>query len=260
MKKIILILLFLIIPSFLFAQSISIKVLDKIDSSPIRNIKVESKDKVFFTDENGLIFIDKELFPLELKINDFRYYTKKIKLDQSQNQEIELTHKGFILSDIVINSNFYSKKLQNNNTSTSIIDDLEFRKNEGEFLINSLNQINGIYSHSAGYNTNRITIRGMGSRSPYSTNKIKAYLNNIPLSNSVGETSIEDFGIDILDQIEINKGPNSSIYGSGLGGNIILKSSKNLGKTVNLRSIYRSFNTYQNSISFSKKIKSSRRL
>ena len=81
-----------------------------------------------------------------------------------------------------------------------IIDDLEFRKNEGEFLINSLNQINGIYSHSAGYNTNRITIRGMGSRSPYSTNKIKAYLNNIPLSNSVGETSIEDFGIDILDQ------------------------------------------------------------
>ncbi len=254
MKKIILNLLFLITPSFVSAQSFSIQVLDKIDSSPIENIKVESKDKVFFTDENGLILIDKELFPIELKINDFRYYTKKIKLNKSQNQEIELTHKGFILSDIVINSNFYSKKLQNNNTSTSIIDDLEFRKNEGEFLINSLNQINGIYSHSAGYNTNRITIRGMGSRSPYSTNKIKAYLNNIPLSNSVGETSIEDFGIDILDQIEINKGPNSSIYGSGLGGNIILKSSKNLDKTVNLRSIYRSFNTYQNSISFSKKI------
>ena len=254
MKKIILNLLFLITSSFVSAQSFSIKVLDKIDSSPIENIKVESKDKVFFTDENGLILIDKELFPIELKINDFRYYTKKIKLNQSQNQEIELTHKGFILSDIIINSNFYSKKLQNNNTSTSIIDDLEFRKNEGEFLINSLNQINGIYSHSAGYNTNRITIRGMGSRSPYSTNKIKAYLNNIPLSNSVGETSIEDFGIDILDQIEINKGPNSSIYGSGLGGNIILKSSKNLDKTVNLRSIYRSFNTYQNSISFSKKI------
>ena len=254
MKKIILNLLFLITPSFVSAQSFSIKVLDKIDSSPIENIKIESKDKVFFTDENGLILIDKELFPIELKINDFRYYTKKIKLNQSQNQEIELTHKGFILSDIIINSNFYSKKLQNNNTSTSIIDDLKFRKNEGEFLINSLNQINGIYTHSAGYNTNRITIRGMGSRSPYSTNKIKAYLNNIPLSNSVGETSIEDFGIDILDQIEINKGPNSSIYGSGLGGNIILKSSKNLDKTVNLRSIYRSFNSYQNSISFSKKI------
>ena len=62
MKKIILILLFLIIPSFLFAQSISIKVLDKIDSSPIENIKVESKDKVFFTDENGLILLIKNYF------------------------------------------------------------------------------------------------------------------------------------------------------------------------------------------------------
>ena len=53
MKKIILNLLFLITPSFVSAQSFSIKVLDKIDSSPIENIKVESKDKVFFTDENG---------------------------------------------------------------------------------------------------------------------------------------------------------------------------------------------------------------
>ena len=65
MKKIIFNLLFLTIPSFVFAQSISVKVLDKIDSSPIGNIKVESKDKVFFTDENGLILIDKELFPLQ---------------------------------------------------------------------------------------------------------------------------------------------------------------------------------------------------
>ena len=109
-------------------------------------------------------------------------------------------------------------------------------------------------SSTKGYNTNRITIRGMGSRSPYSTNKIKAYLNNIPLSNGVGETTIEDFGIEILDQIEINKGPNSSIYGSGLGGNIVLKTSKNFEKTVKIKSIFKSFNTYQNSISVSKKI------
>ena len=254
MKKIILNLLFFTIPSFIFSQSINLKILDKIDGTPIENIKVESEGNTFFTDENGLIILDEKLFPVELYINDFRYYSKKIRLNKSQDLEIRLTHKGFILSDIIINSNFYSKKLKNNNISTSVIDDIEFRKNEGEFLINSLNQVNGVYSHSAGYNTNRITIRGMGSRSPYSTNKIKAYLNNIPLSNGVGETTIEDFGIEILDQIEINKGPNSSIYGSGLGGNIVLKTSKNFEKTVKIKSIFKSFNTYQNSISISKKI------
>ena len=254
MKKIILNLLFFTLPSIIFSQSFNVKILDRIDGSPIDNIKIESEENTFLTDENGSIILDEKLIPIELNINDFRYYPKKVKINQSKDLKIELTHKGFILDDIVINSNFYSKKLKDNNTSTSIIDDIEFRKNEGEFLINSLNQLTGIYSHSAGYNTNRITIRGMGSRSPYSTNKIKSYLNNIPLSNGVGETTIEDFGIEILDQIEINKGPNSSTYGSGLGGNIILKTSKSFEKTVKIKSIFKSFNTYQNSISVSKKI------
>ena len=254
MKKIILNLLFFTLPSIIFSQSFNVKILDRIDGRPIDNIKIESEENTFLTDENGSIILDEKLIPIELNINDFRYYPKKVKINQSKDLKIELTHKGFILDDIVINSNFYSKKLKDNNTSISIIDDIEFRKNEGEFLINSLNQVTGIYSHSAGYNTNRITIRGMGSRSPYSTNKIKSYLNNIPLSNGVGETTIEDFGIEILDQIEINKGPNSSIYGSGLGGNIILKTSKNFEKTVKIKSIFKSFNTYQNSISVYKNI------
>ena len=254
-KKITLTLIILLFPFLLFSQNtLNIEVIDKIDESPINNIKINLDGNIFYTNVDGNVKVELKKRPKELLIEDFRYYPKKIKLNQSKNILIELTHKGFILDDIVINSNLFSKKLKNNNTSTSIIDDIKFRKNEGEFLINALNQVNGLYSHSAGYNTNRITIRGMGSRSPYSTNKIKAYLNNIPLSNGVGETTIEDIGIDILDQVEINKGPNSSIYGSGLGGNIILNASKNLDKTIEIKSIYKSFNTFQNSISLSRKI------
>tara|TARA_Y100001933_G_scaffold96512_1_gene97330 strand:+ start:781 stop:2994 length:2214 start_codon:yes stop_codon:yes gene_type:complete len=248
-------LFFLFFPFLVFSQkTVSITVFDKVDKSPLKDIKIFIDSEFVSTDEQGKFVIEEENLPIELFINDFRYYPKKIKVNDTRNIEIELTNRGFILDDITINSSFYPKKLKNNNISTSVLDDIEFRKNEGEFLINSLNQINGIYSHSAGYNTNRITIRGMGSRSPYSTNKIKSYLNNIPLSNGVGEITLEDFGIDILDQVEINKGPNSSIYGSGLGGNIILKTSKNLDKTVKLKSIYKSYNTYQNSLSFSKRI------
>jgi len=248
-------LFFLFFPFLVFSQkTISITVFDKVDRSPLKDIKILIDSEFVSTDEQGKFVIEEEKLPIELSINDFRYYPKNIKVNDTRNIEIELTNRGFILDDITINSSFYPKKLKNNNISTSVLDDIEFRKNEGEFLINSLNQINGIYSHSAGYNTNRITIRGMGSRSPYSTNKIKSYLNNIPLSNGVGEITLEDFGIDILEQVEINKGPNSSIYGSGLGGNIILKTSKNLDKTVKLKSIYKSYNTYQNSLSFSKRI------
>ena len=254
MKKILLNLFLLTYTFTTFSQTVSVRILDNIDGTPLENIKVENEEEVFYSNKDGEIVLENDLLPIDLFINDFRYYPKNVRVSKSQSIEIKLTHKGFILDDIVINSNFYSIKLKDNNTSTSIIDDIEFRKNEGEFLINSLNQVTGVYSHSAGYNTNRITIRGMGSRSPYSTNKIKSYLNNIPLSNGVGETTIEDFGIDILDQIEINKGPNSSIFGYGLGGNIILKTSKKFENTVKIKSIFKSFNTYQNSISVSRKI------
>ena len=94
----------------------------------------------------------------------------------------------------------------------------------------------------------------MGSRSPYSTNKIKAYLNNIPLSNGVGEISLEDFGIQMLGQVEVLKGPNSSLYGSGLGGNILLRTNSDFSNLINFHSSLKSFNTYQNSLSLSKEI------
>lgn len=230
------------------------KVVDKIYLHPLDSVEISINGKTLFSDAKGKFsFIYNEL-PVELIINDYRYFYKKLNLINSEIGEIKLTNRGLVLDELIVKTDLFSKKLKNVSLATSILDDIEFRKNEGEFLINSLNQVNGVYSHSAGYNTNRITIRGMGSRSPYSTNKIKAYLNNIPLSNGVGETTIEDFGIEILDQIEINKGPNSSIYGSGLGGNIVLKTSKNFEKTVKIKSIFKSFNTYQNSISVSKKI------
>ena len=255
MKFISKIIFFIFFSQALIAQKlITGKVVDKIYLHPLDSVEISINGKTLFSDANGKFsFIYNEL-PVELIINDYRYFYKKLNLINSEIGEIKLTNRGLVLDELIVKTDLFSKKLKNVSLATSILDDIEFRKNEGEFLINSLNQVNGVYSHSAGYNTNRITIRGMGSRSPYSTNKIKAYLNNIPLSNGVGETTIEDFGIEILDQIEINKGPNSSIYGSGLGGNIILKTSKNFEKTVKIKSIFKSFNTYQNSISVSKKI------
>ena len=154
MKKILLNLFILTQTFFTYSQTTSLIILDNIDGTPLENIKVENEDEVFFSNKDGEIVLENDLFPIDLFINDFRYYPKTVRVSKSQSIKIKLIHKGFILDDIVINSSFYPKKLKDNNTSASIIDDIEFRKNEGEFLINSLNQVTGVYSHSAGYNTN----------------------------------------------------------------------------------------------------------
>ncbi len=89
-----------------------------------------------------------------------------------------------------------------------------------------LNRVPGVYMHSGALNTNRITMRGIGNRSLFSTTKIRAYLDDIPLTTGDGETTIEDIDLSIVDHVKIWKGPTASTYGAGLGGMIHLQTRK----------------------------------
>ena len=60
------------------------------------------------------------------------------------------------------------------------------------YLTPVLNKIPGVTMQQGALNTNRITIRGIGARSQYGTNKIKAYFDGIPLSSGEGETTIDE--------------------------------------------------------------------
>lgn len=89
-------------------------------------------------------------------------------------------------------------------------------------LVATLNQVPGLYLHSGAINTNRITIRGVGSRTLYGTNKIRAYFNDIPITNGGGETTIDSFDPENLQYIEVIKGPKTTEYGTNLGGTLLL--------------------------------------
>lgn len=91
----------------------------------------------------------------------------------------------------------------------------------------SLNRVTGVYMHSGALNTNRITIRGIGNRSPFSTTKLRAYLDDIPLTSGDGETTIEDIDLSLIDRVDVWKGPTASVFGAGLGGMIHMKTSSN---------------------------------
>ncbi|MCK4750385.1 MAG: Plug domain-containing protein [Bacteroidales bacterium] len=78
------------------------------------------------------------------------------------------------------------------------------------------NLVPGIHMASGTYNTNRLVIRGVGSRTPYNTNRIRAYLDDIPLTSGDGISTVEDLEIAGIGSIEVLKGPSSTLYGSGL--------------------------------------------
>jgi len=91
-------------------------------------------------------------------------------------------------------------------------------------LVDAINETSGVYIQRGAINTNRITIRGIGSRTLFGTNKIRAYFNGFPITNGVGETAIDIFNTQDIASIEIIKGPKATQYGANLGGTLLLNS------------------------------------
>ncbi len=112
--------------------------------------------------------------------------------------------------------------------------------------VEAINRVPGILMHHGTLNTNRLSIRGIGSRSPYSTNKIKAYFGEIPLTSGDGETTLEDLENTAIERIEIIKGPASSLYGAGLGGTMLFYPKTVASDFVKNQSTIASFGTFKN--------------
>lgn len=91
-------------------------------------------------------------------------------------------------------------------------------------LLPVLKENPGMFLHQGTFNTNRITIRGVGARIPYATGRIRAWLDDIPLTNGAGTSIIEYIEPALLHHIEVIKGPATGSYGAGLGGSIVLRS------------------------------------
>jgi iron complex outermembrane receptor protein len=127
-----------------------------------------------------------------------------------------------VLSEIILEASPIKNVLQNAASSVSVITTADINKTDGIILTPVLNKIPGVFMQQGTLNTNRITIRGIGARSQYGTNRVKAYFDGIPLSSGEGETVIEDIDVASIQKIEIIKGPNSTSFGSGLGGVIHL--------------------------------------
>src|SRR5690606_31983267 len=74
------------------------------------------------------------------------------------------------------------------------------------------------------------------------------YFNEIPITNGTGESSLEIYDPEMLQRIDIIKGPKTTIYGTNLGGAILL--SPALADSTYLKNNFTigSFNLIKNSL------------
>ena len=217
-----------------YAQTINGKIIDGENSIGIAEVIFTNIEdtSINFSDDDGAFQLPKKGSYLVEKEG---FYAKEIIVSTSNYFVVSLDAMVTNLNEVqILGSNFH-QKLQNIPTSISIISNKDFEENTTNFN-NIINKAPGVYMHSGTSTTNRITIRGIGSRNLYGTNKIKIYYDDIPLTNGSGESSVEDIELSTLGRIEIIKGPTSSIFGSGLGGTIQLIPHKGYFNATSLKS------------------------
>src|SRR5690554_8019931 len=161
----------------------------------------------------------------------------------AQEKHKENKDTTLYLNELIVNAYQISTRQHQIPGAISVLSNEEIRATDGNNFSHTLHTIPGIFMHSGTYATSRIIIRGVGSRTPYNTNRIKSYLNDIPITSSDGSSTPEDIDLGGIARMEVIKGPASALYGSGLGGNINLYTPQGGGDSGSALLQYGSFNT-----------------
>ncbi|MBJ7881105.1 TonB-dependent receptor family protein [Gelidibacter salicanalis] len=219
---------------------------------PVQNVAVIYENRVISkTDNEGIFILPEQLkLPLEIQLEHPHYQTETFRFRDANQvfhlkdsvtieelKTIVLMAPSEIKSEVIIPTNFIRSEAIDQQSPVA--------------LVNAINQTAGVYIQSGAINTNRITIRGVGSRTLYGTNKIKAYFNGIPITNGVGETALDVYDPEDLQSIEVIKGPKATLYGTNLGGTILLnsKNAKSQGLSVKNSSTVGSYGLFKSSMS-----------
>ena len=219
------------------AQQISGMVIDKSNKNPLigASVSIESNGKNTITNDRGQFTLDINRPQCTILVLHLGYKSAHYTItDPSITITIELEASNILLGEVIVSAYESNRKIQQIPGNVALISREDLQTEHQVSIVPALNRIPGIYMHNGTFNTNRLTIRGIGSRSLYATQKIRAYFNEIPLTSGNGETTVEDIDPNLIDRIEIIKGPSSSLYGAGLGGTLLIKSNKPLRENKNL--------------------------
>src|SRR5690554_5729276 len=205
---------------------------------PISGVGVYlNADKLTETNREGVFMLTENFkFPLNLRLEHPSYFIQEIEITQNNSTfKLSPLSKSEDLDEVILTTRQQDSSLkaaQELLTPTDKIDAEKFDDYSPIGLISAINETPGVFIQSGAINTNRITIRGVGSRTLYGTNKIRAYFNGIPITDGSGETIIDMFDPENLQSLEIIKGPKSTQYGSNLGGTLLLTSKQaEIGKS-----------------------------
>lgn len=194
--------------------------MDLLSGAPMGGVQVTTTaGSPTTTDASGAFSLPNATGELVFQKNG--YQTRRISPSGESILVVWMEPEPYEVSEVVLTA-FDTRRLSEQDGAVSVVSPAALRRDNPVNLAPALNRVPGVYFQQATFTTNRLTIRGIGARTPFGTSKIRAYFDEIPLTNGQVETSIEDIDLSLIERVEVVRGPASSLYGAGLGGVIRL--------------------------------------
>lgn len=138
----------------------------------------------------------------------------------AQNDSLKINQ----LEEITINA-FESKSNRLMTTATvGIINSRSLERFSTGTFTNAVSTVAGVRMEERSPGSYRFSVRGSMIRSPFGVRNVKFYWNGIPFTDAGGNTPLNSLDFNSVQNMEIIKGPGSSLYGAGTGGVVLLSS------------------------------------
>jgi iron complex outermembrane receptor protein len=214
-------------------------IVDKQSLEPVAGvtIKVEGTSVITMTDDFGRFKFESSSGAFKLMLDRIGYFSKEASVaDASKPLYIQLAPSPVELTGVQVNGSNQVLRPQ----SVGVLTREDLDRSSGLSLENSINMVPGIFMQSrTPWGGARITIRGYypstSGNSPNSNGLgYQVFLNNIPITDATGSTILDDIDYESLGNVEVIKGPSSSLYGTFIGGTVLLTTSRPAPNETNI--------------------------
>ena len=125
------------------------------------------------------------------------------------------------LDEIIVRATMIERTLDQVPAAVTVVgeDDIQFARQQLA-LDEALTRVPGVFMQNR-YNFAqdlRVSIRGFGSRAQFGIRGIKVLVDGIPETLPDGQGSVDSLDLGATSQIEVIRGPSSSLYGNASGG------------------------------------------
>src|SRR5688572_26290897 len=146
-----------------------------------------------------------------------------------------------VLSEIVVSAYRTNRSIAEVPSSIGLVIERELLRFNNTSLLPAANTVPGVRMEERSPGSYRFAIRGSSLRSPFGVRNVKFYWNGLPLTDGGGNTYLNLLDFNAISNLEVIKGPGSSLYGAGTGGVVLFNNNLSPVNQVQVSALAGSF-------------------